>query len=196
MNQVNSDPRPDIEQAWRLANEALLAQSLSPLEVWLAHWLLMAFLYQWHDNDFSRSVAEARKAAELVPYDLYSRNDLSWILANAGYGDEAMAWARSGLDHDPNGLSRYYANLAWAYYVAGRDQEALDALRERSAEFPVLYAALLVRLRQVEKAKAVVADYLNSGGEDTVKREDIVPLVEPAGTEYVEVLRKSGLPER
>lgn len=59
-----------------------------------------------------------------------------------------------------------------------------------------MYAALLVRLRQVEKAKAVVADYLNSGGEDTVKREDIVPLVEPAGTEYVEVLRKSGLPER
>ncbi len=66
MNQVNSDPGPDIEQAWVLANQARSAPSLSPMEDWLAHWL-MAFLYQWRDNDFSRSVAEARKAVELAP---------------------------------------------------------------------------------------------------------------------------------
>ncbi len=195
MNQVNSDPGPDIEQAWVLANQARSAPSLSPMEDWLAHWL-MAFLYQWRDNDFSRSVAEARKAVELAPYDSDCRSDLSWILANAGHGAEAIAWARSGLEHDPNGPSRYRANLAWAYYVAGRDHEATDVLGERSAEFPVLYAALLVRLGETERAKAVVADYRRSGGDDTVEREDIIPLIEPAGTEYVEVLRKAGLPEK
>ena len=142
MNQVNSDPGPDIEQAWVLANQARSAPSLSPMEDWLAHWL-MAFLYQWRDNDFSRSVAEARKAVELAPYDSDCRSDLSWILANAGHGAEAIAWARSGLEHDPNGPSRYRANLAWAYYVAGRDHEATDVLGERSAEFPVLYARSL-----------------------------------------------------
>ena len=195
MNLVNSDPRPDIDQAWRLASEALSAPSHSPLEAWLAHWL-MAFLYQWHDNDFSRSVAEARRAMELAPNDAYSRNDLSWILANAGYGDEAVRWARSGLDHDPNGPSRYHANLAWAYYIAGRDQEAFEALRERSPEFPVLFTALNVRIGEVEKARTLIAKYVKSGGRDTVEKEDIVPLVEPAGSDYVEVLRKAGLPEK
>ena len=195
MNRENPDPRPDIEQAWRLVNEALASQPLPPLEAWLAHWL-MAFLYQWRDNDFSRSVVEARKAVDLAPYDSYCRNDLSWVLANAGYSDEGITWARSALNHDPNGPSRYSANLAWAYYVAGRAHEAVDALREWSAEFPVLYAALLVRLGQVEKAKAVIADYLKSGGGDTVEREDIFPLAEPTGTEYLDVLRKSGLPEK
>ena len=195
MNQPSQDPRPDVEQAWRLANEALSIRPLSPLEDWLAHWL-MAFLYQWHDNDFSRSVAEARAAVEMAPYDAYSRNDLSWILANAGYGGEAIAWARSGLDHDPNGPSRYSANLAWAYYVAGRDQEGVDALAERRAEFPLLYAALLVRLGQVDKAKALIEGHRNSGAKDTVEKQDVIPLVEPAGTEYLAVLRKAGLPEK
>ena len=195
MNQLGQDPRPDIDQAWRFANEALSVRPLSPLEDWLAHWL-MAFLYQWHDNDFSRSVAEARAAVEKAPYDAYSRNDLSWILANAGYGGEAVAWARSGLDHDPNGPSRYHANLAWAYYVAGRDQEGVDALADRRAEFPLLYAALLVRLGQVDKAKALIEGHTYSGARDTVEKQDVIPLVEPAGTEYLALLRTAGLPEK
>ena len=60
---------PDTDQAWRLANEAVSTESHSRLEDWLIHWL-MAFLYEWHDEDFSRSVAEARMAMQLAPYDL------------------------------------------------------------------------------------------------------------------------------
>jgi tetratricopeptide (TPR) repeat protein len=195
MNDVNADPRPDIDQAWRLANEALSAQSRSRLEDWLIHWL-MAFLYEWHDEDFPHAAAEARIAAQLAPYDTCSRSELSWVLANAGYGDQAIAWARSALEHDPNGPSRYYANLAWAHYIAGHYQEAVDALRERAAEFPVFHAALLVRLGRLESAKAIIADYLKSGGGDTVEREDDTPLVEPTETAYLEELRNAGLPQK
>jgi TolB-like protein/DNA-binding winged helix-turn-helix (wHTH) protein len=195
MNQVDRDPRPDIEQAWRLASNALSAQSHSNLEVWLSHWL-MAFLYEWHDEDFPRSVAEARMTVDLAPYDAYSRNDLSWVLANAGHGDEAIAWARIGLDHDPIGAPRYRANLAWAYYVAGRDYEGIQALRESGAEHPVLFAALHARLGQVEKARALISDYLKSGGDDAIEREDFLPIVEPTETEFLNVLRKIGLPEK
>jgi hypothetical protein len=155
----------------------------------------MAFLYEWHDEDFPRSVAEARMTVALAPYDAWSRNDLSWVLANAGYGDEAIAWARIGLDHDPVSSSRYRANLAWAYYVAGRDHEGIEVLRENSAEYPVLFAALHGRLGQLEKARAVISDYLKSGGDDTIEREDIFPIVEPTETEFLNVLRKTGLPE-
>jgi tetratricopeptide (TPR) repeat protein len=192
--QPGSGPNAEIEQAWHLAKEASLTSSPSRLETWLLHWL-MAFLYQWHNNDFSRSVTEARATVELAPYDALSRNDLSWILANAGYAEEAIAWARSSLDDNPIGPSRYHANLAWAYYAAGRNQDAIEALRANSTEYPVLFAALQASLGEFEKARALVAAYVKSGGSDTVQKEDIVPLVEPAGTEYVGALRQIGLPE-
>jgi tetratricopeptide (TPR) repeat protein len=171
------------------------APSPSRLEAWLGHWL-MAFLYQWRDNDFSRSVAEARKAIDLAPYDPFSRSELSWVLANAGLADEAIAWARAGLEHDKNGPSRRQANLAWAYYMAGRDREASETLREKRDEFPVLAATLHVRLGEAEKAKALVARYVQAGGRDTVHREVIVPIIEPARTEYLDALRKAGMPEQ
>jgi adenylate cyclase len=194
-NQVKSGPGPDIEQAWRLAKEALSAQPHSRLEAWLAHWL-MAFLHQWHDEDFPRSLVEAWAAVELAPYDGLSRNGLSRVLANAGYGNEAIAWARSGLDHDPNAPSWYRANLAWASHIAGRDQEAIEVLREKSTEYPVLYAALHARLGRIDEARALVADYVKSGGGDVIEWEDMFPILEPIETEYLEALRKAGLPER
>ena len=195
MNETSRDPGPDIDEAWRLAAAASSAPSRSPFEIWLGHWL-MAFLYQWRDNDFSRSIAEARGAAELAPYDASSRSDLSWVLANAGDADEAIGWARFALDHDPNGPSRYYANLAWAYFVARRERDGMDALGQRGDEFPILSAALHIRLGEVDEARALVARYVRSGGADTVQREDIVPLIEPIGTDYTEALRRAGMPEK
>jgi adenylate cyclase len=193
-HQVNPNLRPDIDQAWGLANEALSTHSRSPLEAWLTHWL-MAFLYQWHDEDFSRSVAEARTAVALAPYDASTRGELSWVLANAGYGDEAVAWARAALDHDPNDPSRYRANLAWSYFVAGRDREAIEILRERSTEYSVLLAALYARLGQVEKSRALIANHLRFGRSTTIRNEDNFPIVEPVETEYLNDLRMAGLPE-
>ena len=195
MNQASADPRDDIERAWRFAHDAAMANSLAPLTAWALHWQ-MALLYQWHDNDFARSVAEARAAVGLVPYDAMSRNDLSWILANAGLGEEAVAWARAGLEHDPNAPSWFHFNLAWALYVAGRDQEAVDAVRDYASDFAVPLAAIYVRLGRVEQARAVVAAYMKSGGKDTVALEALYPFVEPKRTEYLVALRTAGLPGR
>jgi adenylate cyclase len=195
MARVDQHPGPDIDEAWRLAGEVSSAPSPSPLEAWLGHWL-MAFLYQWHDNDFSRSVSEARKAADLAPYDAFSRSELSRVLANAGLAEEAIAWARDGVEHDRYGDPPHRrANLAWAYYMAGRNREAVETLRQERSEFPVLAAALHVRLGELETAKALIAEYRRNGGRDTVHREDVAPLIEPAGTEYVESLRKAGMPD-
>ena len=60
----------------------------------------------------------------------------------------------------------------------------------------MLYAALLVRLGELERAKALIEGYMKSGARDSVARQDVIPLVEPAGTDYLDVLRKAGLPER
>jgi adenylate cyclase len=194
MNEASADPRADIEQAWRYVQAASAKDTLSPLETWLAH-ELKAFLYQWRDNDFIRSVAEARAAVALVPNDPMSRNNLSWVLANAGLGEEAIAWARMGLEHHQNPPSWFRGNLAWAYYVSGRNQDALEILRDLPDDFMAMRVAAQIQLGQVDVARAAVADYLKRGGRDTVAQEALYPQVEPARTQFLEALRKAGFPE-
>ncbi len=106
-----------------------------------------------------------------------------------------MRLAASNGDADRFGDRRYHANLAWAYFVAGREREGINVLHEKSSEFPILSTALHICLGEVEEARALVAQYIQAAGANTVHREDIVPLIEPAGTEYVETLRKAGTPE-
>ena len=128
MNGASGDPRGDIDQAWRYAEAATEKGMLSPFEAWHAHWL-KAFLRQWRDNDFVQSVAEARAAVALAPNDPMSRADLSWVLANAGLGEEATAWARTGVEGFANSPPWSRGNLGWAHYVAGRYREALEVWR-------------------------------------------------------------------
>ncbi len=152
MNEPNQDPGPDIDEAWRRAKEAFSAPSYSPLEAWVGHWL-MAFLYQWHDNDFSRSVTEAHSATELAPYDAASRSELSWIMANAGRADEAIEWlallcnmTRTALlDTMPISHGRILSQVA--------NEKGSIRFGEKSSEFPILSAALHVRIGEVEEAR-------------------------------------------
>jgi adenylate cyclase len=194
MNGISPDPRGDIEQAWRYVEEVSKRGSLSSFEAWHVHWL-KALLYQWRDNDFVSSVAEARAAVALVPNDPLSRNDLSWVLANAGYGEEAMAWARMALDHYRNPPFWFGYNLAWACYVSGRYEEALEALRGASDDVIAMRVAARVQQGAIEEARAAVADYIKKGGHDSIKIEARYPQIEPDRTQFLDALRKAGFPE-
>ena len=128
-NGWSADPKSDLEIAWKLATEAQGKESKSKFETFLCHWL-MAQLYQFHDGDFGRSVAEARTAAEMVPNDPFSRADNAEMLARAGFADEAIVWLEDALRHDPKPVDFYFANLALAYYLAGRPDDAIAVFAE------------------------------------------------------------------
>ncbi len=194
MNFASDNPPADIDAMWRLAKEARALLTGSPLVAWKVHWL-MAFADQWHDQDFSGSVEEAQAAIALVPYDPLCRNDLSWIVANAGYFDEAIEWARLAIRHDPNGPSWYFINLVWAYYLAGRYQEALE-VRLRPEAAPDIYAALYVRLGRMSEARQMVATAIKSAPTNSVAMEASFPLIEPYRAAYLDDLRKAGMRER
>ena len=194
MNIASADPKGDIEQAWRYLEAASEKGMLSRFEAWHAHWL-KAFLHQWRDNDFTRSVAEARAAVALAPNDPLCRGDLSWVLANAGLGDEAAAWARTAIEGSANPPLWLHSNLAWANYVAGRYREALEALRGLSDDFFAMRVAAQVRLGETEAARAAVADYVKRGGQDTIANEESWPQIEPDRTQYLNSLRKAGFPD-
>lgn len=193
-NGAREDPRGDIEEAWRLAKAADAAQPKSRLMISHLHWL-MAFLYQWHDNDFTRSVTEARAAVEFAPYDAMLRNDLSIHLANAGLADEAIEWAKFGLSHDANAPSWFHLNLAWAYYVGKRYQEAYDAQHDYIADAPAQFAAICVRLGRLDEAHRVIADAIKAGSKDSLAKEGLFPQIEPDRTATLNDMRAAGLPE-
>ena len=132
-NYCSSDPSGDIEPAWALGREASANANNSALATWLAHWL-MTVLYQWHDQDFERSIGEAESAVQLVPYDARSRAEMAFYLANAGKLDQAAEWS-SWATHGPS--AKYgYQNLAWAYYLMGKYQDALTALSKSDPKLP------------------------------------------------------------
>lgn len=187
-------PEGDLDRAWQLGQEAALSAGNSRFDRWLTHWLL-AKLTQWCKADYERSVAEARAAVELVPYDATSLADLAELMANAGRTDEAIAWLQEALRRDPMGPEWYVANLAWAYYLAGRHEDALRELQKMSRPRYLLMAALHVRLGRMEDARAAVEQFSRGNPGYTLADEARRPLIGPLKSAWLDDLRRSGLPD-
>jgi adenylate cyclase len=197
----STDPKRDLETAWELATEAQGEESKSKFETFLCHWL-MAPLYQFHNGDFERSVVEARIAAEMVPNDPFSRADNAEVLARAGFADEAIVWLEDALRHDPKPLDWYFSNLALAYYLTGRSEDAIAVLSEHKLPWatPIL-AAAEVRSGKLADAQAHMAAYVTDNSWYSLKWEATMPagqqpsMVEKYLQPYLEDLRKAGAPQ-
>jgi adenylate cyclase len=194
LSQWTEPSDPDIALAWQFGKEAEAAEGKSRLETWLCHWL-MAFLYQWHVEDFDRSVVEAEATVQIAPYDGQSRSVLATYLANAGKTDEAIEWAREAIRREPKGPEWWHGNLAWAYYLAGRYEDALAELKKTSEPWRDWLAAVYVRLGRIEEARAVMADFVKDTGY-TIADETRWPLKEPLKQAYLDDLRTAGMPEK
>jgi DNA-binding SARP family transcriptional activator/TolB-like protein len=190
----SSDPKHDLEQAWQLGQEASLAVQRTREEMWLSHWI-MAKLAQWCKEDFERSVAEAKSAIKLNPYDSTSRADLAELMANAGKTEEAIEWLRDSIRRDAKGPEWYRANLAWAYYLAGYHENALAELQKLNRPRLLLLAAVYVRLGRFAEARAVLADFVKKN--PTYRLADAArwPLIASLKLSWLEDLRQAGLTE-
>jgi adenylate cyclase len=184
----------DIETAWQFGKQAEAAENKSRLETWLCHWL-MAVLYQWHDQDFERSIVEAKAAVQMVPHDALSLAALGNWLAAAGRTDEAIAWIEGALRRDPHGPPWWTGNLAWAYYLGGRYEDSLGEWHEMSKPSRLGLAAVQVRLGRVGEARATVAEFRKDNPGWTLEKEARWPLIEPLKQNYLEDLRQAGLPD-
>lgn len=190
----SENPKSDIDHAWKLTTEAVKGPPSSALATWFGHWM-MAFLYQWHDHDFVRSVDEAHAALAMAPYDPLSRSDLSSVLASAGRFQEAGEAARWSTEHEPGGPSWFFSNLAWTDYLLGRYEEVLKLQHDRHDIVPTTVAVAAVRLGRMTEAKEAIAAALKINPHDTVALEGSFPLVEPYRKALMDDLRAAGLPE-
>ena len=131
-------PDEDLNKAWIYANEAIVGPRRSRFDQWTSHWVL-AKLAQWCKGDFETSVAEAKAAVRMVPYDSTSRADLAELVANAGETDLAIEWLQESLRRDPKGPEWYRGNLAWAYYLDGRYEHAFGGTAENDQASPTTF---------------------------------------------------------
>ena len=153
----------------------------------------MTFLYQWHEEDFERSVLEAEATVQIAPYDGFSRSSLAGYLARAGKTDEAIEWIKEAVRRDPKGPEWWIGNLARAYYLGGRHEDALAVLQNMDEPPGDYLAAVYVRLGRIEEAQAAMAEFVNDTGY-TVEDEARWPLKEPLKQAYLDDLRQAGMP--
>jgi DNA-binding SARP family transcriptional activator/TolB-like protein len=190
----SADPKRDLEQAWQLGQEASLAAQRTREEMWLSHWM-MAKLAQWCKEDFERSIAEAKSAVKLNPYDSTSRADLAELMANAGKTEESIEWLQDSIRRDAKGPEWYKANLAWAYYLAGHYEDALAELQKLNRPRLLLLAAVYVRLGRSGEARAVMADFAKKNPAYRLADAARWPLIASLKLGWLEDLRQAGLAE-
>jgi len=141
-------------------------------------------------------VVAVHAAWQMVPYDSFSRVDMSWLLANAGKLDEATEWAIWGAHHYRNApFYGFLYDLAWVYYLSGRYNDVMALVSKHGNYAPKIIAASLVRLGRVSEARAVMANWVKSHPLDTIAAEAYFPLVEPYAKAWLDDLRAAGLPE-
>jgi adenylate cyclase len=186
------DCRKWIEHAYALGREAEDAKNKSRFLIYQSM-KLMSHVNVWRE-DFDRSVQQAEAAVEMSPFDAELRATEALVLASAGKLDKAIEWASWAFAREPQ---RYFTadTLAWAYYLAGRSDDAVKVIkaRESSESWPAL--AIYAHAGRLDEAKATTALYLKSGPH-SVQGEACQPIRGPMKQTYLDDLRKAGEPER
>ena len=85
--------------------------------------------------------------------------------------------------------------LAWAYYLAGRTEEALEAVKGTVSFWGDLNVAIHARLGRIDEARAAAADWLKTAPH-SILTQSCMPIREPMKQKYLDDLRKAGVPER
>lgn len=194
-----SDDAPkNVEQAWTLATAAYSAD-LSRFEEWQWQWI-MAYLYQWHEGDFTSSTKAAERAVALVPRDPTVRADLAELLTYAGQPDRAIEWLSQVRPPSSQAQASYTSSLAWAYLIADKPAKALNEYKKEPESCPLCLAVTYVRLNELEKARAIVVSFRERFPAYTLKDEATWPgykqkqMAEPFLTSYLNDLRIAGIP--
>jgi adenylate cyclase len=186
--------RESAEVAYKLGREAEEAKNKSRFLIYQSR-KLMAHTYAWHGADFDRSVQEAEATVEMSPHDAELRGSLAFYIANAGKLDEAIEWGSWAVAHDSQKNPFAKGNLAWTLYLAGRNEEALKAIKGGESFSLSTLAVIYVRLGRIAEAKATITNLLKTGSHSIIT-EACWPMREQIKRMYLDGLRKAGLPER
>ncbi len=193
-----NDPWQDIQLAMTLLREAEVKPDRSRMEEWLLHYIKANVLVS-ATGDFEASVHEAEIAHALVPFDPLSSVDLALVMANAGRTETAVEWAEYAVANEAVVPDWYRDNLAWAYLMAGRSEDAVRTYEGLEYYCVPCKASALVRVGRPEDAKAEIDRHLARYPGWNIDDVRLFPsgrnpfLVDHLMTPYLDDLRTAGL---
>lgn len=187
----SDDPEQDLDAGWKLLEEAAAIPNRPRLVEWYLHYIRAYFL-QWRNHDFGGSVAEARAALAIMPFDSWSLAGLGGIFAQAGKTDEAIGRIGEAIRLDPDPPHSYIANLGWAHYLSGDYASALRVLDTLNDRHDLVLIATLVRTGRIDEARKLMAEYAALYPDDNLDVWRRVPLWDDAVKQgWIDDLRKA-----
>ncbi|HEX2114832.1 MAG TPA: tetratricopeptide repeat protein [Alphaproteobacteria bacterium] len=175
---------------------AITALALNPADA-EAHWLIGA-IHLWR-RESAAAISAYERARQLNPNHPDLLAEMVDALTYAGRSVEAIAIGERALALNPSHPQWYLWNLAAAYYLTGRYEEALDRLNRMTEPGPAyrLIAATHAQLGHYDEAHLAAQRLLRFDPEFSISRfAAATPYVVDADRQhYIDGLRKAGLPE-
>jgi tetratricopeptide (TPR) repeat protein len=145
----SDDPQRSLDLALDAALRALALDSFD----YESHWRLgVTYL---HRRQFEKALSQYEKARALNPHHAGFLAEMAGALILIGRADEAIVQVERAMRINPNHPEWFLAHLGWAYYEAGRYEEALaslDRMNNPPAVYLPLVVATLVRLGRIDEA--------------------------------------------
>ncbi len=195
-NQWSEDPQ-SLEHAFKAAQKSVTLDDSLPLARSSLAW---AHLWKGHHE---QAISEAKCAVSLDPNFAEGYARLGEILSLAGRPEEGLDLVEKAMHLDPHFPPNYLIYLGHAYYVMGRHEEAVAALKRsltHNLDFLHPHRTLAVifgELGRNEEAHAEVAEILRINPRASLEsqRERMAFFDRAVSDQYLENLRRAGLPE-
>ena len=127
-----------IERAEALARQGLALDSNS---VRSRELLAVVYMYK---GEFELAVDQIRRVLAINPSDAESYKVYGTVMVFAGHEQKAIEWFEAALRLDPNMDVTKMAELAIAYYLSGRYEDAITAANRVVREAPTLFLGYIV----------------------------------------------------
>ena len=194
----------DVEFGWADNPEAALdeAEALARRAIELSgeyegHWFLAMVLYT--RGQFDQSLAEYETAMRLNPNDADLAASYSEALVYGGDSARAIDLIEGAIKRNPEVPYWYWWNLAWAYYMLGRYEDAvkeIDKISEPPVEVLVVKAAAKAQSGDEKGAAADMEQFMKARPDWTVENAAALHFRDDKDRQrWLDGLRKAGLRE-
>jgi TolB-like protein/Tfp pilus assembly protein PilF len=191
----SQSPEESLKRAFELTKKAIALDD-SNVDAHVSLSWLFVFSRQ-HD----KGVAEAERAVGLAPGSAYTQFNMGRVLRFAGRPEEAIAWHKKAIRHDPVPDGPVLFGLCHAYWFAGRCEEAVPVCKKAIRVSPNNMGAHLyltgtyVSLGRIEEARTQAQEVLRIDPKFSLERyAKTQPYKNQADTEsFIDAIRKAGL---
>ena len=179
--------------------EELAKRALDLNDDFDGHWNL-AIAY-WNQGEFDKSFIEYDAARKLNPNNPDLAADMAEALIYAGEPEKAITQIREAMRHNPETIPFWYEwNLARAYYMAKRYQEAIDAIgriTDPPNDVLLITAASKAQLGDIDAAKIEMEQFSANDPEWSIaKAAERYFRYDNDRQHWLDGLRKAGLKEK